>query len=92
MACKGLNDTIVAGRMDVSTTTINRWRRHERQVGDHQKPALAAALDVDRWELLYQLPPKGGQLPSVDRVLEGADPEIHRQVLDLATFLVKRAS
>lgn len=67
MEYRGIGDNELAGRLvlsdkpdGVSRETVTRWRYDQRRLDPEKIAALAAALDIEPWQL-WQPPPATGQ-------------------------------
>jgi transcriptional regulator with XRE-family HTH domain len=83
----GLDDTKVAGRLDMDRTTIFKWRKEQHRLDPDKIAALADALGIEPQQL-WSLPGRR----SLDAMLVGAPNEVVDTAADIVERLVRKAS
>jgi hypothetical protein len=91
----GLSYDAIGGRLDppLARNTVWRWVNEPWRLNPEKMAALAAAIQIEPQDFWRPPPPKGEpERPSVDRMLEDADPELYQTAVDIVQRLTRRAS
>jgi hypothetical protein len=91
----GLSYEAIGLRLDppVARNTVWRWVKEPWRLNPEKMAALAAAIGVEPQDFWRLPPPKDEPpRPSVDRMLEDADPELFQTAVDIVQRLTRRAS
>ena len=85
MEHRGINDEMLANRLDRARETINRWRNYPSRLDPDKLTEIAYALDCEPADL-FRSPDR----PDLNAIMEGAPDEIRATVMDVARRLVGR--
>ncbi|MBS0257229.1 MAG: helix-turn-helix transcriptional regulator [Proteobacteria bacterium] len=90
---KGLTQQQLADRLPIGEDgkatgkdQISRWERSERGMTMDVQAALAEALDIEPGALFHD-----PDRPSIDDLLRNAPPEIRAEIIEFATFKLRKA-
>lgn len=86
---RGLSDEKLAKKLGVARETVTRWRNQQHRLNPDKIANIAAALDLEPWQLFA--PPAPSNRPSIDALLRDASDDLVQRAAEVAAILLKTA-